>query len=103
MRAVDRHVADNETERNHKRVLDIIRKAGPSGLTKTELTRKTQFLDRRTRDEALMTLTEAGLVTTRLRPSSTRHDRRAGPHRGRCGMRSFKPQQIFQAARFSQR
>ena len=52
MRAVDQHVADNEIERNHKKVLDIIRSAGPGGLTKTELTRKTQFLDRRTRDEA---------------------------------------------------
>ena len=33
MRAVDRHVADNEIERNHKKVLDIIRSAGPGGLT----------------------------------------------------------------------
>ncbi|HMQ92668.1 MAG TPA: PriCT-2 domain-containing protein [Amaricoccus sp.] len=73
MRAVERHVADNEIERNHKRVLDIIRRAGPGGLTKTELTRKTQFLDRRTRDEQLVTLAEAGLLTTRLRPSATKH------------------------------
>ena len=54
-------------------MLDIIRRAGPGGLTKTELTRKTQFLDRRTRDEQLVTLAEAGLLTTRLRPSATRH------------------------------
>ena len=33
MRAVDQHVADNEIERNHKKVLDIIRRAGPGGLT----------------------------------------------------------------------
>ena len=73
IRAVDQHVADNEIERNHKKVLDIIRRAGPGGLTKTELTRKTQFLDRRTRDEQLVTLAEAGLLTTRLRPSATKH------------------------------
>jgi hypothetical protein len=72
MRAVDQHVADNEIERNHKKMLDIIRKGGPSGLTRSELTRKTQFLDRRMRDEALLTLTEAGLVTSRMRPSATR-------------------------------
>jgi hypothetical protein len=72
MRAVDNHVADNDIERNHKKMLDIIRVAGPGGLTKTELTRKTQFLDRRTRDEALLTLTEAGFVTSRMRPSATR-------------------------------
>jgi hypothetical protein len=72
MQAVDNHVADNDIERNHKKMLDIIRVAGPGGLTKTELTRKTQFLDRRTRDEALLTLTEAGFVTSRMRPSATR-------------------------------
>jgi hypothetical protein len=73
MRAVEHHVADNETERNHKRVLEFIRKAGQAGLTKTELTKKTQFLERRTRDEAILTLTEAGLLTTRIRPSATKH------------------------------
>ncbi len=73
MRAVERHVADNEIERNHKKMLDIIRTAGQGGLTKTELTRKTQFLDRRTRDEAILTLTEAGFLTSRMRPSATKH------------------------------
>ena len=73
MRAVDQHVADNEIERNHKKMLDIIRTAGQGGLTKTELTRKTQFLDRRTRDEAILTLTEAGFLTSRMRPSATKH------------------------------
>jgi hypothetical protein len=73
MRAVEHHVADNEIERNHKKMLDIIRTAGEVGLTKTELTRKTQFLDRRTRDEAILTLTEAGFLTSRIRPSATKH------------------------------
>ena len=54
-------------------MLDIIRTAGQSGLTKTELTRKTQFLDRRTRDEAILTHTEAGFLTSRIRPSATKH------------------------------
>ena len=72
MHAVERHVADNEIERTHKKVLDIIRRADVNGLTKSELTRKTQFLERRTRDEALVTLTEAGLIVSRMRPSATR-------------------------------
>ena len=72
MQAVDRHVADNEIERNHKKVMEIVRAAGPGGLTKSELTLRTQFIDRRTRDESLLTLTEAGFVTSRMRPSATR-------------------------------
>ena len=47
MRAVEHHVADNETERNHKRVLEIVRRAGSGGLTKTDLSRRSQFLDKR--------------------------------------------------------
>lgn len=72
MRAVERHVADNETERNHKRILDIIRKAGGGGISKSDLSRRSQFLDRRQRDEILATLTETGLVESRMRASSTK-------------------------------
>jgi hypothetical protein len=72
VRAVERHVADNDTERNHKRLLEIIRQASPAGISKTELTRRSQFLDRRTRDEILSTLTEAGLVESRMQATSTR-------------------------------
>ena len=39
MRAVERHVADNEISVITKKMLDIIRTAGQGGLTKTELTR----------------------------------------------------------------
>ena len=72
MVAVERHVADNETERNHKRVLEIIRASGDAGLTQNELTRRSQFLDKRPRDEILTTLIEAALVTTAMRPTSTK-------------------------------
>jgi hypothetical protein len=72
MVAVERHVADNETERNHKRMLEIIRSSGDAGLTKNELVRRTQFVDKRQRDEILTTLVEAALVTTAMRPSSTK-------------------------------
>jgi hypothetical protein len=71
MVAVERHVADNVTERNHKRMLEIIRAAGDAGLTKNELVRRTQFVDKRQRDEILATLVEAGQVTTAMRPTAT--------------------------------
>lgn len=38
---VERHVTDNEAERNHKRVLEVIRSAGAAGLTKSNLIRRT--------------------------------------------------------------
>ncbi len=82
MTAVERHVADNETERNHKRVLETIRSAGDDGLSKSELTRRTQFADRRQRDEILATLVEAGLVTMAMRSTPTKpilSYRAAGP------------------------
>jgi hypothetical protein len=72
MIAVERHVADNETERNHKRILEIIRASGDAGLTQNELTRRSQFLDKRPREEILRTLIEAALVTTAMRPTSTK-------------------------------
>ncbi len=72
MIAVERHVADNETERNHKRMLEIIRTSDDAGLSKSELIRRTQFVDKRQRDEILLTLVEAGLVATTMRITSTK-------------------------------
>ena len=72
MTAVERYVADNETERNHKRLLEIIRSVGEDGLSKSELIRRTQFLDKRQRDEILSTLVEAGLVTMAMRSTPTK-------------------------------
>jgi len=83
MTAVERHVADNETERSHKRVLEIIRSGGGNdGLSKSELIRRTQFVDKRQRDDILLTLIEAGLVTMAMRSTPTKPAlayRAAGP------------------------
>ena len=83
MTAVERHVADNETERSHKRVLEIIRSGGgDDGLSKSELIRRTQFVDKRQRDDILLTLIEAGLVTMAMRSTLTKPAlayRAAGP------------------------
>ena len=72
MCAVERHVADNDTERSHKRLLEIVRRAGTVGITKSELTRCSQFLDRRARDEIIASLSEAGFVESRMQASATR-------------------------------
>ncbi len=72
MESVERHVADNEVDRNHKRVRDIIHKAGRNGLTKSELSRRTQFLELRKRDEILIALIEAGQIRMSPRPSATK-------------------------------
>lgn len=62
--AVDRHVADTETEAHLKRLREIIRKAGTAGITKSELTRATQWLRARDRDDILLTLVESGDIVT---------------------------------------
>jgi hypothetical protein len=69
---VERNVADNPVEANHKRVLGIIRTAGEAGLTKNDLIRRTQFLDKRQRDDVIVTLVEAGQIGTGMRETATK-------------------------------
>lgn len=68
----ERHLADNETERNHKRVLEFIRNAGGQGITRNELTRRTQFLDNRQRGEILISLTESEQIAVALQQTGKR-------------------------------
>lgn len=60
-----RYLAENRQESHVKRLARILEDAGPSGLDKTHLTRATQWLTRRERDEILMTLAESGQVASR--------------------------------------
>jgi hypothetical protein len=69
---VERNVADNQIEANHKRVLAVVRAAGEAGLGRSDLIRRTQFLDKRQRDDILGVLAEAGLITTAMRQTATR-------------------------------
>ena len=69
---VERNVADNQIEANHKRVLAVVRTAGETGLGRSDLIRRTQFLDKRQRDDILGALAEAGLITTAMRQTATR-------------------------------
>ncbi len=59
----ERYIADTEAERHHKRVLEIIRKAGKNGIKQRDLTRKCQFLDPKTRRETLDSLQESEQIT----------------------------------------
>ena len=66
-----RHVAESESEDQCKRVLRII--AGePEGLTANQLTRKTQWMRRRDRQDVIATLLESGQVYIDKRETSTR-------------------------------
>ena len=58
----ERHIADNQTQANHQKVLRLIQGAGGAGLTRNEITRRTQFLERRQREDILQALVEAGQI-----------------------------------------
>ena len=58
----ERHLADNEIERVHKRVIELIRAAGEKGIRLNELTRRTQFIEPKLRREILLTLIESEQV-----------------------------------------
>ena len=72
MEAVERHVADTETEAHLKRLKEIIRTAGAKGITKSEITRASQWLKSRDRNEILETLIESGDITTAMRETGGR-------------------------------
>ena len=72
MEAVERHVADTETEAHLKRLKEIIRAAGAKGITKSDVTRASQWLKSRDRDEILETLIESGDITTGMRETGGR-------------------------------
>ncbi|MFO0992587.1 MAG: DUF3987 domain-containing protein [Hyphomicrobiales bacterium] len=69
---IERRVADNEIERSHKRLYELIRAAGPQGITKSDLTWQSRFLDRRTRDDIVAALVEAGRIKTAIHPTATK-------------------------------
>ena len=55
-----RFAAENEGERQVKKVAEVIRQAGPAGLTMAYVTRALRSVSRRERLEILATLVEAG-------------------------------------------
>jgi hypothetical protein len=57
-----RHLADNDVERFHKRMLEVIRAAGRNGIRQNDLTRKLQFIEPKLRREILSSLVESEQV-----------------------------------------
>ncbi|MCQ4159204.1 DUF3987 domain-containing protein [Roseomonas sp. GC11] len=70
LREAERWVSDNDMEAKHKRVLEIIRDGGRQ--SRSEVTRRSQFLSRREREEILASLVEAGLVVVEQQASATK-------------------------------
>ena len=65
-------VSENQVESNHKRALQILRDVGGSGMSKSEFTRRTQFMDHRQRDGVLRTLSDARLIEMSAMPTGGR-------------------------------
>ena len=55
----ERHLANNETERCAKRILEVVRAAGNGGIRQRDLTRKLQFIEPRLRREFIADLVES--------------------------------------------
>jgi hypothetical protein len=66
----DDQVSDNETEATHKKVLQIVKRAG--SITGSDLARATQFLKKREREEVMQTLVDAGQIAVRLQRTGQR-------------------------------
>ncbi len=64
IREASARVSENQVESHHKRAMQILRDAGMAGMSKSDFTRRTQFMDHRQRDGVLRTLAEAGLIET---------------------------------------
>lgn len=72
IREVRARVSENQVESFHKRAIQIVRDAGGAGLSRSEFTRRTQFMDHRQREGVLRTLAEAGLVEVATIPTGGR-------------------------------
>ena len=65
IRAVKETVSESPDEKAKKRILQVVASAGSGGITRNDLTRKTQFIRKTFRDEYLADLVESGeLVMT---------------------------------------
>jgi len=62
IREASMRVSENVIESNHKRALLILQDAAPEGMTRSEFTRRTQFMDGRQRDSVLQTLLDAQFI-----------------------------------------
>lgn len=66
-------MSENADEKAKKRIVQLITKAGKKGLTRNELTRKTQFIRRTLREEYLTDLLEANQIVKRVNDDAHAH------------------------------
>jgi hypothetical protein len=72
IREASARISENQVESHHKRALQILRDAGESGMSRSDFTRRTQFMDHRQREGVLRTLAEARFIDQVTRPSGGR-------------------------------
>ena len=70
--AIADNLAENEDERCKKRLLKIIKEAGPNGISRQDLTRKSQFINGQQRRDYLEDLCEARLIAYHETPTGGR-------------------------------
>ena len=66
VRAVKETVAENGDEKAKKRILQIVAAAGSGGITRNDLTRKTQFIRKSFREEYMADLVESGELVVKF-------------------------------------
>ena len=66
IRAVKETVAENNDEKAKKRILQIVAASGGGGISKRDLTRKTQFIRKSFRDEYVADLVESGELVVKF-------------------------------------
>jgi hypothetical protein len=66
IRAVKETVAENNDEKAKKRILQIVAASGGGGISKRDLTRKTQFIRKSFRDEYVADLVESGEIVVKF-------------------------------------
>jgi len=64
------HIADSETERWMKKIRQMITAAGAQGIPQRTITRRTQAISRRQRDDIIQTLLDAGYII-RVKPTGS--------------------------------
>lgn len=65
IKSADRFIADNETEAGKKKILDVIARAGDSGITRSDLGQAVRSMRRRERIEAIQDLMDEGAIIAR--------------------------------------
>jgi len=68
----DERISENVVESNHKRVLRLIKEAGPGGIRLGVLSRKTQWLDGRILHDVIRRLQGSDLIEVEIVPTGTK-------------------------------